>query len=228
MNSLHIFGANNLIAEAISTNSICQNIFLYSRIEPLYSTVFDLKQKKFSYIRCDYSSGWASNFDFTNPPEGENTFIFLQSPFPNKLLIKTSEEEINQDIDTGLIFNIKVTKKILTVKPNDCNFIFFSSVLATRGSMGSVLYGTIKSGLEGFSRNIAAEYGRLGTRSNVIKLGYLDSGYALKLKNEVRDTYKKNNFLKSSVDLTSIIHSINFLHEAKSVTGSVLNIDCGL
>jgi NAD(P)-dependent dehydrogenase (short-subunit alcohol dehydrogenase family) len=228
MSNLHIFGSDNLIAEAIANHSICQNIIFYSRGEPFFLNTIDLKKKKFTFVRCDYSSKWTNDFNFKDSLEGENTFIFLQSPFTNKLLIRTSDNEIDQDFDTGLIFNLKVTKRILSAKPNACNFIFFSSVLATRGSAGSIVYGTLKSGLEGFSRNIAAEYGSLGVRSNVVKLGYLDSGYALKLKQEIRESYKKNNFLKSSVDLSSIVYSVNFLIKAKSVTGSILNIDCGL
>lgn len=106
--------------------------------------------------------------------------------------------------------------------------IYFSSVAGLRGMPGTLAYSTTKSGLIGMSRVIACEYARFGITSNVLALGYFNTGLIETLSEKVRKEIIKeipSGKLGNTID---IVNAIEFLMKSDYTNGSVLNVDGGI
>lgn len=104
-------------------------------------------------------------------------------------------------------------------------FIHISSERGIRGSAGSTAYSASKSALYGFSRSLAKEYARFGITSNVISLGYFDSGLYRKLDKKMQKRFIEGVPSKKLGSADDIYHAINFLVLSDYTNGSIITID---
>ena len=141
---------------------------------------------------------------------------------------------VNQDLDSWKkAFDINVSSNFLLSKylipvmmQNKWGrFIHISSERGIRGFKGSTAYSASKSALHGFSRSLAKEYGRFGITSNVISLGYFDSGLYRKLNEKMQKEFVKSVPSKKLGTAEDIHHAINFLILSGYANGSVITID---
>ena len=141
---------------------------------------------------------------------------------------------VNQDLDTwnksfsiGVSSNFLVAKYLLPImiKNKWGRFIHISSERALRGSPGSSAYGASKSALHGFSRSLAKEYARFGITSNVLSLGYFDSGLYRKLDRSMQESFLESVPTKKLGTAEDIYHAIEFLVLSEYTNGSVITID---
>ena len=103
-------------------------------------------------------------------------------------------------------------------------FIHISSSKAIAGSQGSSVYGASKSALTGLSNNIAREYGRYGITSNILNLGYFDSGLFYKLDKSLQKEYLEaipNKMLGSSEE---IFNAIQMIVNSPFLNGSIIEL----
>jgi NAD(P)-dependent dehydrogenase (short-subunit alcohol dehydrogenase family) len=142
-----------------------------------------------------------------------------------------SSKYSSKDWDTT--FNINVRSNFLFAKylspimiTNKWGRIInISSVRSQNGAVGASAYLSSKSALIGFNRSIAKEYARFGITSNILNLGYFDSGLFKKFTPERKLKYLSqvpSKKLGSSDDIFSAIH---FLVSSDYTNGSVITID---
>ncbi len=141
---------------------------------------------------------------------------------------------VNQNIDSwdkalsiNVSSNFLLSKYLLPVMIQNKwgRFIHISSERGMRGFAGSTAYSASKSALYGFSRSLAKEYARLGITSNVISLGYFDSGLYRKLDKKLQKTFIEGVPSKKLGSAEDIYHAINFLILSDYTNGSVITID---
>lgn len=106
--------------------------------------------------------------------------------------------------------------------------IHFSSVVGMRGRVGTVAYSASKTALLGMSGVLASEYGRFNITSNILNLGYFESGLADALSDEARKEILSRIPSKSFGKVQDIAHAVEFLIKSGGVNGSVLTIDGAL
>lgn len=112
---------------------------------------------------------------------------------------------------------------------NKGSIVHISSVSAHTGYKGLSMYAATKGALEAFSKNIAREWGVKGIRSNCVAPGFMETTISASLTNEQRKKIYQRTSLKRATDIESVASMVVFLlsEEAKSITGSIINIDSG-
>ena len=141
---------------------------------------------------------------------------------------------VGQDIDSwDRTFSINVSSNFLLskyllpvmIQNKWGRFIHISSERGVRGSAGSTAYSASKSALYGFSRSLAKEYARFGITSNVISLGYFDSGLYRKLDKKMQKRFIEGVPSKKLGSAGDVFHAISFLVLSDYTNGSVITID---
>lgn len=103
--------------------------------------------------------------------------------------------------------------------------IHISSVVGMSGRVGTAAYSAAKTALIGMSRVIASEYGRFNITSNILNLGYFESGLADMLDDDARKEILGRIPSKSFGKISDIAHAIEFLIKTEYVNGSMVTID---
>jgi 3-oxoacyl-[acyl-carrier protein] reductase len=133
-------------------------------------------------------------------------------------------------LDVNLRGNFLLTRELLMVmiQQHWGRIIHFSSVAGLTGMRGTLAYSATKTGLLGMSRVLAREYARFGITSNVITLGYFDTGLidtvSVKVKKKVLEDIPSGKLGKPG----NIVHAVEFLIKSDYTNGSVLRIDGGI
>jgi len=106
--------------------------------------------------------------------------------------------------------------------------IHISSVVGMKGRVGTVAYSVSKTALLGMSGVLANEYGRFNITSNILNLGYFESGLAERLSDEAKKDILARIPSKSFGKIRDIAYAVEFLIKSGGVNGSVLTIDGAL
>ncbi len=108
--------------------------------------------------------------------------------------------------------------------------IFFSSIVAQKGFIGTSTYASSKSALIGLTRTLSVELINSGITVNCIAPGYMDKG----MIEEVTDEYLREILVlipsKKLGDSTNIAHTVSYLlnENASYVTGQIINVNGGM
>lgn len=147
---------------------------------------------------------------------------------------EVSDEEWHQIINTNLkgVFNLS---KFLLPKMKEQTFGRIINIASIQGYLGAELSSTYvasKHGVIGYTKAIAAEWGKYGITCNAICPGYVDTTMGIQ-ENKINDHYKKVIEKTPSNRLASpeeIAHFISFLikDESSFINGASLTIDGGL
>lgn len=113
------------------------------------------------------------------------------------------------------------------------SIVNIASVGSTFGLPGRIAYSTAKSGIVGFTRTLAAEWGRVGLRVNAVAPGYVATEMVksgLRSGSLSEDKLFERTPLGRLAEPREIGTAISFLlsDDASFVNGSVLSVDGGL
>ena len=102
-------------------------------------------------------------------------------------LSQTSNPDILQLARVNLLAPIILTRESLRPLMRDpgCAVVFLGSVSSISGQAGLSVYSAVKSGLLGFTRAMAQEWGHAGHRFNTILAGLVDSEMTQELSKKV-------------------------------------------
>ena len=148
----------------------------------------------------------------------------------NVLAAQFSTEDWDQVIQVNLRGNFLLTRELLMpmIKEKWGRIIHFSSVAGIRGVPGTLAYSTAKAGLLGMSRVIAGEYARFGITSNVLVLGYFNTGLIETLSEKVHGKILESIPSGRLGDPVNIVNAVGFLMKSEYVNGSEIRIDGGI
>lgn len=148
------------------------------------------------------------------------------------LIMRMSDEDFEQVIDTNLTGVFRVVKRAITsmVKARFGRVILISSVVGLYGSAGQVNYSSAKAGLVGFARSLTRELGGRGITANVVAPGFIETDMTAVLSEEQRKTYMAAIPAGRFAEPGEVARVVTWLatDDAAYISGAVIPVDGGL
>jgi len=131
---------------------------------------------------------------------------------------------------TGAICLARAVLRNMMKRRRPGRVINISSITGLRGYTGLSAYAASKAGLDGFSRALSREVGRLGITVNSVAPGYMKTALSAGLDEKQLDQIVRRTPLGRLCELSDIVHLVRFLlsDEANFITGQTLVVDGGL
>lgn len=148
------------------------------------------------------------------------------------LLLRMSEEDFTEVIDTNLSGAFRVVKRASKgmLKARFGRIILLSSVVGLLGSAGQVNYSASKSGLVGLARSVTRELGSRGITANVVAPGFIETDMTAELPAEQQEAYLKQIPAGRFASPAEVAKVITWLasDDAGYISGAVIPVDGGL
>ena len=148
------------------------------------------------------------------------------------LLLRMSEEEFTEVIDTNLTGTFRVVKRAAKglLKQRFGRVILISSVVGLYGSPGQINYSSSKAALVGFARSLTRELGARGITTNVIAPEFIDTDMTAVLPEEQQKQYLASIPASRFGQVAEIAGAASFLasDDAGYISGAVIPVDGGL
>jgi 3-oxoacyl-[acyl-carrier protein] reductase len=201
-------------------------------------STLEKKCENFKWFQCDVSCQKAVGLLFDNIEKWHEYALWgiinnagiarsgLLPTFPNV--------EIDTIIKTNLLGAMYIARgalrQILKQKKRGGRIINISSIIASRGYNGLSAYSASKAGLDGMTRSLSRETGKLGVTVNSIAPGYLETEMSSDLSRKQRFQIINRTPLNRLGLVSDITPMILFLlsDEASFITGQTMVIDGGI
>lgn len=150
----------------------------------------------------------------------------------DQLLLRMSEEDFEQVIDTNLTGSFRALKRATRgmIRLKKGRVIFISSVVGLYGSPGQINYAASKSGLVGMARSLTRELGSRNITANVVAPGYIDTEMTQQLSEDLQKQYKQAIPAGRFAAPEEVANVARWLasEEASYISGAVIPVDGGL
>lgn len=150
----------------------------------------------------------------------------------DNLLMRMSEEEWGQVIDTNLSGAFRVAKPVLRgmLKARWGRIVNIGSVVGRLGNPGQGNYVASKAGLEGFTRSLAMEVASRGVTVNAVAPGFIATDMTEALSPEQADGMLQRIPLGRMGEAEEVAAAVSFLcsDQAGYITGQTLQVNGGL
>lgn len=148
------------------------------------------------------------------------------------LLLRMSEEDFAEVIDTNLTGTFRVVKRAAKglLKGRFGRVILISSVVGLYGSPGQINYSSSKAALVGFARSLTRELGSRGITANVIAPGFIETDMTAALPEVQQKKYLDSIPAGRFGQVDEIAAAAAWLagDEAGYISGAVIPVDGGL
>lgn len=148
------------------------------------------------------------------------------------LLLRMSEEDFTEVIDTNLTGTFRVVKRAAKglLKGRFGRVILISSVVGLYGSPGQINYSSSKAALVGFARSLTRELSSRGITANVIAPGFIETDMTAALPEAQQKQYLDSIPAGRFGQVDEIASAAVWLasDNAAYISGAVIPIDGGL
>jgi 3-oxoacyl-[acyl-carrier protein] reductase len=143
------------------------------------------------------------------------------------LLIKTSEEDFKEVIDTNLkgAFNFMRAVARYMIKQKSGHIINISSLVGIKGREGLSAYSASKAGLIGLTMSAARELGRYNIMVNAVLPGYMLTDMGTTSSERARTKVLEESIVKRFSEPGQVAEFICYLTETSGITGQIFNLD---
>jgi 3-oxoacyl-[acyl-carrier protein] reductase len=139
--------------------------------------------------------------------------------------------QIEQLVRINTVSPMVLTKHVIRSMMADGGgrIVNISSVTAFTGFSGLSVYSATKASLQGFTRSLARETGRMGITVNCVAPGFVETEMTRGLSDERREQIVRRSPLRRLVGVDDVADAVEFLlsDNAKNITGTVLTVDAG-
>ncbi|GAB3540763.1 3-oxoacyl-[acyl-carrier-protein] reductase [Arthrobacter tecti] len=148
------------------------------------------------------------------------------------LLLRMSEEDFTDVIDTNLTGSFRVIKRASRgmLRLRKGRVILISSVTGLYGSPGQINYSASKAGLVGIARSLTRELGSRGITANVVAPGFINTDMTAALPEETQKNYLSSIPAGRFAEATEVADVVRWVasDEAAYISGAVIPVDGGL
>lgn len=143
------------------------------------------------------------------------------------LLIKTSESQFNDIVDTNLKGPLNVMRAAVPfmIKQKSGHIINISSIAGMKGKAGLSAYSASKAGLIGLTLSAARELSGYHILVNAVFPGYMLTDMGLSSSDEAKKLAFNDSLVKEFSDPDTVAGFICYISETKGVTGQVFSLD---
>ncbi|MCQ1946992.1 beta-ketoacyl-ACP reductase [Arthrobacter sp. zg-Y1171] len=148
------------------------------------------------------------------------------------LLLRMSEEDFSDVIDTNLTGAFRVVKRaskgMLRMKKG--RVVLISSVVGLYGSPGQINYAASKSGLIGIARSLTRELGSRNITANVVAPGFINTDMTRALPEDTQKNYLSSIPAGRFAEPEEVANVVRWIagDEAGYISGAVIPVDGGL
>ena len=148
------------------------------------------------------------------------------------LLLRMSEEDFSDVIDTNLTGAFRVVKRaskgMLRMKKG--RVVLISSVVGLYGSPGQINYAASKSGLIGIARSLTRELGSRNITANVVAPGFINTDMTKALPEDTQKNYLSSIPAGRFAEPEEVANVVRWIagEEAAYISGAVIPVDGGL
>ncbi len=148
----------------------------------------------------------------------------------DRLLIRMSEKDWSDVIETNLTGAFRVTKRAIPsmLKARWGRVITIGSVVGSQGNPAQANYAAAKAGLIGFTKALAREVANHGITANVVAPGYVETELTGELTEPQRVALIERIGLKRPASAEEVAEAVRFCARSSYLTGQVISIDGGL
>lgn len=146
------------------------------------------------------------------------------------LLATQHKTDIRKVITLNLEAPILLTKYITRrmIKYRRGRVVNISSIIAQTGFSGLSVYGATKAALEGFTRSLSRELGKVGITVNCVAPGFMETDMTSGLQGEKLDSIKRRAPLglpNTEHVASTVLHLLE--EKSKHITGATFTVDGG-
>src|SRR6202000_2209195 len=147
------------------------------------------------------------------------------------LLSNMHNSDIQKLVKLNTVSPIVLTKYVMRtmMATGKGRIVNISSIIGFTGYSGLSVYGATKAAMQGFTRSLAREVGRLGVTVNAVAPGFMDTEMTESMTDAQRDKIAARAALKRLVDVEDVANAVSFLMSdaARNITGTVMTVDAG-
>ena len=168
-------------------------------------------------------------------PAGQNTIYGLvnNAAIGNDGVLGTMHKS-----DIAAILDINVQAPILLSKylsrammatATKGRIINIGSIIGSTGYSGLSVYGASKAAMEGFTRSLSRELGRVGITVNVVAPGYMETDMTSALQGDKLESIRRRSAMRLFARPVDVAETISHLMGpgGERITGTVFTVDAG-
>ncbi len=141
------------------------------------------------------------------------------------------DSQIAQVISTNVTGTIILTKYIsrTMLRKRSGRVINISSIIGSTGFNGLSVYAASKAAMNGFTKSLSRELGRVGITVNSVAPGYMKTDMSGGIDDKQFDQITRRSALRRLAETDEVATAVSYLlsESAGAITGTVMTIDAG-
>ena len=137
------------------------------------------------------------------------------------------EELITVNVTATLILTKYISRTMLRNRLG--RIVNISSIIASTGFNGLSVYAASKAALNGFTKSLSRELGKVNITVNSVAPGYMETNMSAGINDTQLDQIRRRSALKRLAETSEVASTVKYLlsSDAAAITGTVLTVDAG-